>query len=44
MNEKLREIRKLIEDSLDTDITPSFDESIDCLYKAIDKLTELIRD
>lgn len=38
----LKKIRNLIEKAMDSEQTPSFDESMDCLYQAIDELTELI--
>lgn len=38
----LKKIRRLIEDALDTDKTPTFDESIESLLKAIDELSYLI--
>ena len=38
----LENIRNLIEDSMDSEKTPSFDESMDCLYKAINELNKLI--
>lgn len=41
---KLKKIKRLIEDSMDSDITEIFDESMDCLYEAINELNSLIDD
>ena len=38
----LKRIKRLIEDAMDSEKTPSFDESWDCLYEAISELDELI--
>ena len=44
MKDTLKKIRTLIEDAMDSEKTPSFDASWDCLYKAIDELDKLIEE
>lgn len=38
----LKKVKRLIEDAMDSEKTPSFDESWSCLYEAIEVLEELI--
>lgn len=44
MKDILKKIRNLIEDAMDSEKTPSFDESFNCLYEAIDELDKLIEE
>ena len=38
----LKKVKRLIEDAMDIEKTPTFDESWSCLYEAIDTLEDLL--